>query len=88
MKILLKNGTVIDYKNKLNDKYDILIEDEKIVKVDKKINETVDKEIDCTNLNIIHTTIATINKNIDTKLLPINDIIGITSTGNITFFTK
>ena len=53
MKILLKNGTVIDYKNKLNDKYDILIEDEKIVKVDKNINETVDKEIDCTNLNII-----------------------------------
>ena len=53
MKILLKNGTVIDYKNKLNDKYDILIEDEKIVKIDKNINETVDKEIDCTNLNII-----------------------------------
>ena len=53
MSILLKNGTVIDYKNKLNDKYDILIEDEKIVKVDKNINETVDKEIDCTNLNII-----------------------------------
>lgn len=53
MKILLKNGTVIDYKNKLNDKYDILIEDEKIVKVDKNINETVDKEIDCTKLNII-----------------------------------
>ena len=53
MKILLKNGTVIDYKNKLNDKYDILIEDDKIIKVDKNINETVDKEIDCTNLNII-----------------------------------
>ena len=53
MKLLLKNGHVIDYKNKLDDKYDILIEDGKIVKVEKNINETVDKEIDCTNLNII-----------------------------------
>ena len=40
------------------------------------------------NLNKIHTIVATTNKNIDTKLLPINDITGITSTGNITFFTK
>ena len=53
MKLLLKNGHVIDYKNQLNDKYDILIEDDKIVKVEKNIHETVDKEIDCTNLNII-----------------------------------
>ena len=40
------------------------------------------------NLKAIHTAVAIINKNIDTKLLPINDIIGIASTGNITFFTK
>ena len=53
MKLLLKNGHVIDYKNKLDDKYDVLIEDGKIVKVEKNINETADKEIDCTNLNII-----------------------------------
>lgn len=26
MKLLLKNGKVFDYKTKLNDKYDILIE--------------------------------------------------------------
>ena len=53
MKILLKNGHVIDYKNKLNDKYDILIEDGKITKVEKNIKESVDKKIDCTNLKII-----------------------------------
>ena len=53
MKLLLKNGHVIDYKNKLDDTYDILIEDNKIIKVEKNITETVDKEIDCTNLNII-----------------------------------
>ena len=53
MKILLKNGHVIDYKNKLNDKYDILIEDDKITKVEKNIKESVDKKIDCTNLKII-----------------------------------
>ena len=53
MKLLLKNGKVFDYKTKLNDKYDILIENDKIVKIEKNINETADKEIDCTNLNII-----------------------------------
>ena len=53
MKILLKNGNVIDYKNNLNDKYDILIEDNKIIKVEKDIKENADKEIDCTNLNVI-----------------------------------
>ena len=36
MKLLLKNGHVIDYKNQLDDKYDVLIEDGKIVKVEKK----------------------------------------------------
>lgn len=36
MKILLKNGNVIDYKNKLDDIYDILIENDKISKIAKK----------------------------------------------------
>lgn len=53
MKTLLKNGNVIDYKNKINEKYDILIEDEKILKIAKNIEETVDETIDCTNFNII-----------------------------------
>ena len=53
MKILLKNGNVIDYKNKLDDIYDILIENDKISKIAKNIKENVDQEIDCTNLKII-----------------------------------
>ena len=53
MKILLKNGNVIDYKNKINDKYDILIENDKIAKIEKNIEENVDKIIDCTNFNIM-----------------------------------
>ena len=38
--------------------------------------------------NNVHITVATNSKNIDTNALPISDIIGITSTGNTTFFTK
>ena len=53
MKILLKNGNLIDYKNKINDKYDILIENDKIAKIEKNIEENVDKIIDCTNFNIM-----------------------------------
>ena len=53
MKILLKNGNVIDYKNKIDDIYDILIENDKISKIAKNIKENVDQEIDCTNLKII-----------------------------------
>ena len=53
MKTLLKNGTLIDYKNNIYDKFDVLIENEKISKIEKDITEQVDKTIDCTNLNII-----------------------------------
>lgn len=53
MKILLKNGRVIDYKTKKDEVTDILINNEKIEKIAKDINEEVDKIIDCTNLNII-----------------------------------
>ena len=53
MNILLKNGNIIDYKNKLDDIYDILIENDKISKIAKNIKENVDQEIDCTNLKII-----------------------------------
>ena len=53
MKILLKNGNLIDYKNKVNDKYDILIENDKITKIEHKIEESADKIIDCTNLKVI-----------------------------------
>ena len=53
MKLLLKNGRLIDYKTKTDMITDILIEDEKITKIAKDINCDVDKTIDCTNLNII-----------------------------------
>lgn len=39
-------------------------------------------------LNIMQTATATITKNIPTKLDATIDMLGITSTGNTTFFTK
>ena len=53
MTVLLKNGHIVDYKNNLDNIYDILIKDEKIVKIEKELNEKVDKEIDCTGLYVI-----------------------------------
>ena len=53
MKILLKNGNLIDYKTKVNGIYDVLIEDDKISKISKNIDENADRIIDCTNLKII-----------------------------------
>ena len=52
--LLLKNGTVIDYLNKLENKLDILVEDGKIVKVSESINDAnYDKVIDCSGLMIM-----------------------------------
>ena len=53
MKILLKNGKVIDYATKINEKMDVLIKDDIIVKIEKEISEPADEVIDCTNLYII-----------------------------------
>lgn len=53
MSILLKNGTVIDYATKTQEKLDILIEEDKFLKVAKKIDAKADKVIDCTNLYIM-----------------------------------
>ena len=53
MKMLLKNGTLIDYKTNTFEKYDILIQEEKIAKIEKDINDEVDTIIDCTNLYIM-----------------------------------
>ena len=53
MKLLLKNGRLIDYKTGTDTVTDILIEDKKIKKIAKDINYEVDATIDCTNLNII-----------------------------------
>jgi hypothetical protein len=48
----IKNGTVIDYASNTEEKLDILIEDEKIVKISESI-ESADKIIDCTGLYIM-----------------------------------
>lgn len=53
MTILLKNGTVIDYKTNLLAKKDILIENDKIMEIKDEINSGTDKVIDCTNFYIM-----------------------------------
>ena len=53
MKVLLKNGRLIDYKTKKDEITDILINNDKVEKIAKEINCEADKIIDCTNLNII-----------------------------------
>lgn len=51
--ILLKNGTVIDYASKTEEKMDVLIENNKISKIAKELNEKADKTIDCQGLYIM-----------------------------------
>lgn len=53
MRILLKNGKLINYKTQINDCYDILIEDGIIKGISKNIQTIADRTIDCTNLFII-----------------------------------
>ena len=53
MSILLKNGTIIDYKNLIFDKYDILIENKIISKIERNIKKNADTIIDCTGLYIM-----------------------------------
>jgi len=53
MSILLKNGTIIDYKNSIFEKYDIYIENETIKEISKEINVNADAIIDCTGLYIM-----------------------------------
>ena len=53
MSILLKNGTIIDYKNSIFEQYDILIENETIKTIAKDIKESAEQIIDCTGLYIM-----------------------------------
>ena len=46
MKILIKNGHLVDPKNKIDETMDIFIENDRIKKVSKNISEKADKEID------------------------------------------
>ena len=51
--MLLKNGIVLDYVNSTNEKLDVKIEDGKITKIEKNINEEADEIIDCEGLCIM-----------------------------------
>ena len=53
MKLLLKNGRLIDYKTKVDSKKDILVLNDKVVEISDEITTDVDKVIDCSNLIII-----------------------------------
>ncbi len=53
MKILLKNGYIVDSRNHIEGIRDILICDKLISQVSEKIDTPVDKIIDCTGLTVI-----------------------------------
>ena len=53
MSLLLKNGTVIDYANKIQKRMDILIEGEKISKISENIDVQADEIINCNGLYIM-----------------------------------
>ena len=53
MGILLKNGTVIDDVSNTEEKLDILVENDKIIKIDKDIETTGNNVIDCSGLYIM-----------------------------------
>jgi dihydroorotase len=46
MKTLIKNGHLVDPKNKIDEGMDLLIENDRVKKIAKKISEKADKEID------------------------------------------
>lgn len=51
--LLLKNGVVIDYASKTQENLDVLIQNNKIVKLAKQIDEVADKVVDCKGLYIM-----------------------------------
>ena len=53
MKILFKNGTVIDYGTKTEDVLDVLIDNDKILKIAKDITDSADEIVDCKGLYIM-----------------------------------
>lgn len=53
MNTLLKNGTVIDYASNTNQKLDVLIENDIIVKTAENIDVQADRVIDCTGYYIM-----------------------------------
>ena len=53
MSILFKNGTIVDYANKLEKKLDILVEGDKIAKISENISVEADQIIDCSGYVIM-----------------------------------
>lgn len=53
MRTLIRNGYVLDPESKVEGKLDVLIQDEKIVRVAEKIQETCDREIDATGCYVM-----------------------------------
>ena len=53
MKLLLKNGFLIDYATNTQKKTDILIEDNKIKRIEENITDSADNIINCEGLSII-----------------------------------
>jgi dihydroorotase len=53
MGILFKNGTIIDYASKTEAILDLLVENEKIVKIEKNIDIASNEVIDCKGLYIM-----------------------------------
>ena len=53
MKILFKNGTIIDYRSQTNKKLDLLVNKDKIEKIGENLDEKADRIIDCTGLVIM-----------------------------------
>ena len=53
MSILFKNGTVVDYANKLEKKLDILVEGDKIAKIAENLSVEADQIIDCSGYVIM-----------------------------------
>lgn len=52
-KVLIKNGNLIDAKNNIDENFDILIEDGKVVRIEKTITEDCEKIIDAKDCWIV-----------------------------------
>ena len=53
MKILFKNGTIVDYRSQTNKKLDLLVNEDKIEKIGENLSDEADKVIDCLGLIIM-----------------------------------
>ncbi len=53
MKILIQNGYVLDPENKREGIYDVLVEDDKIVKVEESISEQADRVLDASGCYVM-----------------------------------